>query len=60
MIYTIIFSMVGIPTSAVSLIVAVGSIIEMFSTLVNVTGDMAMTTVVANNENMLNQKQYNS
>ena len=57
---TISFNMLNMPLSAIPLVVAISSIIEMFGTMINVTGDMAMTTTVASTEKMLDLKKFNS
>ena len=48
----------GIPVEALSLVMGIDSIMGMFRTMSNVTGDMAVTLAVAKTENALDKKVY--
>lgn len=49
----IVLSSVGIPTEGIALIFAVDRPLDMLRTVVNVTGDLTITTLVASGENQL-------
>jgi Na+/H+-dicarboxylate symporter len=48
----------GVPAEAVAIIFGVLPIIDRTSTVSNVVGDIAVTTVVAENENLLDKNVY--
>lgn len=49
---------VGVPMEAIGLIIGVDALIDMFRTVSNTTGDMAVTLIVAKKENLLDMKKY--
>jgi len=51
---------IGVPLEALSLMIGIDSLIGMFRTVTNVTGDLADTLIVARNGNMLDLEKYNS
>lgn len=55
----LLFSIVGLPAEAFSILMGIAPIIELFLTMLNVTGDGAVTTAVASAEGALDKKQYN-
>lgn len=55
-----LFSIVGIPAEAYSIIIGIAPLIELFLTMVNVTGDGAVTTAVASAEGALDKEVYYS
>lgn len=54
-----VFSQVGLPVEGVLMIMAVDAILDMMRTAVNLTGDSAVTMVVANSEGKLDRDVYN-
>ena len=46
----LVLTSTGIPTVGLALILGVDRILDMFRTAVNVTGDLAVTTVIATSE----------
>ncbi len=55
----IILEHLGAPIEAIGLVMAIDPFLDMFSTMNNVTGDMAVTTIVAKTEGMLDTDMYN-
>lgn len=53
---TVTLSAVGLPLEGIAFIAAVDRIIDMMRTTTNVTGDMAVSLVVAKSENMVNEE----
>jgi Na+/H+-dicarboxylate symporter len=49
---------IGIPAEAISLIMGLYSLVGMMQTCTNVTGDAAVTLVVARSEGMLDREIY--
>ncbi|MBO6108125.1 MAG: dicarboxylate/amino acid:cation symporter [Eubacterium sp.] len=56
----VVVSAIGVPIESINLIVAVVPILDMFETMSNTTGDMAVTTVVARSEGLIDIEKYNS
>ncbi|MCR5090517.1 MAG: dicarboxylate/amino acid:cation symporter [Oscillospiraceae bacterium] len=56
----ILLNQIGVPTEAIGLIMGVDSLLDMFRTTSNTTGDMAVTLVVAKSEGLLDMEIYNS
>lgn len=56
----IILTVFGLPMEAMTIVFGIAPIIERIATCNNVAGDIAMTTSVAGNENILDKKIYNS
>ena len=54
----VILNSVGVPIEALGLVMGVDSLIDMFRTVSNTTGDMAVTLIVAKHENLLDMKKY--
>jgi Na+/H+-dicarboxylate symporter len=54
-----VLNQVGLPVEAIGIILAVDRILDMVRTAVNITGDAAVTTVVAKSEGALNEITYN-
>ena len=50
---------IGVPAEALSLIMGIDSLMGMFRTAVNSTGDVAVALIVAKTEKMLNIEKYN-
>lgn len=50
----------GIPAEGISLIMGFYSLVGMMQTCVNVTGDAAVTTIVAKSENLIDMEKFNS
>ncbi len=55
---TMVLQQVGLPVEGIALIIGVDRILDMVRTAVNVTGDAAVTTVVAKSEGLLDIRQY--
>ena len=55
----IVLNQVGVPLDALSLVIPIMTFLDMFETMNNTTGDMAVTTVVARNEKLLDVERYN-
>ena len=49
---------VGVPIEAIGLVMGIDSVIDMFRTVSNTTGDMAVTLIVAKQENLLDINKY--
>ena len=56
----VVLSSVNIPLEYMSLILGIDRILEMFRTLINLTGDCTITLIVDNQEGTLNKKIYYS
>ncbi|MGI6511185.1 MAG: dicarboxylate/amino acid:cation symporter [Catenisphaera adipataccumulans] len=56
---TMVFSAVGLPVEAITLIMGVDRILDMLRTAVNITGDAVCTCVVAFQNGDLNKKVFN-
>lgn len=54
-----VFNQVGLPVEGIALIIGVDRLLDMMRTAVNVTGDAAVTCVVAKSEGELDEKIYN-
>ena len=54
-----VLSQVGLPTEGIALILGVDRILDMLRTVVNVTGDSAVSTIVASSEKALNKNKQN-
>ena len=48
-----VLNQVGLPVEGIALIIGVDRLLDMLRTVVNVTGDSAVSTIVANSENQL-------
>ena len=51
-----VLAQVGLPTEGIALIIGVDRLLDMIRTVVNVTGDSAVSTIVASSENQLEIK----
>ena len=54
-----VFSQVGLPVEGIALIMGVDRLLDMMRTAVNVTGDAAITTMVARSENSMDMAIFN-
>ncbi len=54
-----VFNQVGLPVEGIALIMGVDRLLDMMRTAVNVTGDAAVTTIVAQSENELCMETFN-
>lgn len=50
----------GLPTHGIAVVLSAGSIVDMFKTVVNTTGDAVGTVIVSSSEKELNLEMYNS
>ena len=57
---TLVLSQVGLPVEGIALIIGIDRILDMVRTAVNVTGDVSVTAVVANDEKQINRQIYNA
>ncbi|MDQ8205409.1 dicarboxylate/amino acid:cation symporter [Pelagicoccus sp. SDUM812003] len=57
---TMVLNQVGLPIEKISLIIGIDRILDMIRTAVNVTGDAAVTCIVAKGEGQLDESIYNS
>ena len=48
-----VLNQVGLPVECIALIIGVDRLLDMLRTVVNVTGDSTVSTIVANSENQL-------
>ena len=53
-----VLSQVGLPTEGIALILGVDRILDMLRTVVNVTGDSTVSTIVASSENAMDKNNY--
>jgi len=56
---SMVFTQVGLPVEGIGLILGVDRLLDMIRTAVNVTGDAAVSVIVAKSENKLNIEIYN-
>ena len=56
---TMVFQQVGLPIEGIGLILGVDRLLDMIRTAVNVTGDAAVSTIIAKSENKLDTEIYN-
>jgi len=54
-----VFNQVGLPVEGIALIMGVDRLLDMMRTAVNVTGDAAITTIVAKAENKISMETFN-
>ena len=54
-----VFNQVGLPIEGIALIMGVDRLLDMLRTAVNVTGDSAITTIVARSEGSLDEEIFN-
>ena len=57
---SMVFAQVGLPVEGIGLILGVDRLLDMIRTAVNVTGDAAVSVIVAKNENALNETIFNN
>ncbi|BFM05509.1 dicarboxylate/amino acid:cation symporter [Halioxenophilus aromaticivorans] len=57
---TMVFSQVNLPVEGIALIIGVDRILDMIRTAVNITGDAAVTCIVAKSENKVDQAVFNN
>ena len=53
-----VFNQVGLPVEGIGLIMGVDRLLDMMRTAVNVTGDAAITTIVAKSEGSLDEQVF--
>ncbi len=56
---TMVLTQVGLPVEGVALIIGVDRLLDMVRTAVNITGDAAVTCLIAKSENALDQDMFN-
>lgn len=57
---TLVLSTVGLPLEGVALIAGIDRILDMARTVVNVSGDLVATTIIAKSEDELDEAHYNA
>ncbi|MFQ6370754.1 dicarboxylate/amino acid:cation symporter [Shewanella sp. YIC-542] len=57
---TLVLTSVGLPLEGVALIAGIDRILDMARTVVNVSGDLVATTIIAKSENELDLEHYNA
>ncbi|WP_025819268.1 dicarboxylate/amino acid:cation symporter [Shewanella marina] len=57
---TLVLTTVGLPLEGVALIAGIDRILDMARTVVNVSGDLVATTIIAKSENELDIEHYNA
>ncbi|ASJ95742.1 dicarboxylate/amino acid:cation symporter [Shewanella marisflavi] len=57
---TLVLTTVGLPLEGVAIIAGIDRILDMARTVVNVSGDLVATTVIAKSEDELNLEHYNA
>ena len=55
----IVLNQIGVPISAIGLVIAIDPVLDMFDTMSNTTGDIACATIVASREGLLDRKILN-
>ena len=55
-----VLSQVGLPTEGIALILGVDRLLDMIRTVVNVTGDSTVSTIVAHSEGALDNNKNNN
>ncbi len=55
-----VLGQVGLPVEGIALIIGVDRLLDMMRTAVNVTGDSALTCIIAKSENEIDEKQFNN
>lgn len=56
---SVLLNQIGVPIEAIGIIMGVDSLLDMFRTVSNTTGDMAVTTIVAKSEKLIDLDTYN-
>lgn len=57
---SMVVASIGLPVEGISLIMGVDRIVDMLRTAVNITGDAVCTTIIADQEGMLDKEKFNS
>jgi Na+/H+-dicarboxylate symporter len=55
---TLVFEQVGLPVEGIGLVLGVDRLLDMVRTAVNITGDAAVTTIVAKSEGKFDQQIF--
>lgn len=58
-IISILIAQIGVPASAIALIMGIDTVLDMCQSMSNTTGDAAVALIVAKQENLLDIKKYN-
>lgn len=56
---TMVFNQIGLPVEGIGLILGVDRILDMLRTSVNVTGDIVVSSIIANSENKMDMSIFN-
>lgn len=54
-----VLASVGLPIEGIALIMGIDRILDMMRTAVNITGDAVCTTIIADQEKVLNREVFN-
>ncbi len=57
---SVLLTQLGVPAEAIGLVMGIDSIVGMFRCMSNCTGDVAVSTIVAKKENLLDMEKYGS
>ena len=57
---SILLTQIGVPMEALALMIGIDSLMGMFRTTTNVTGDVAVTLIVSKTENMIDTEKFKS
>lgn len=57
---SMVLSAINLPVSGIAMIMGIDRILDMLRTVTNIVGDMAVTLIIAKQENMLDINQYRS
>ena len=57
---SVVLASIGVPVEAVGLVMGIYPVINMFNTMNNTTGDVAVSLIVASSEGLLDKETYNS
>ena len=56
---SVLLNQIGVTIEAIGIIMGVDSLLDMFRTVSNTTGDIAVTTIVAKSEKLIDLDTYN-
>ena len=57
---SVLIAHIGIPVEAIGIVIGIDPLCSMFRTMVNCLGDVAVSTIIAKNENEIDMSVYQS